>query len=260
MSILKQIDSGSYSAGSLERLMEADPAITAKVLKVVQTAQYGGQDVQSIARAIQLLGSAEIKRIVLGISFQQSVFEESGESAYEKLEYWRHSYAVAVAAREISRQSKIGKPDELFVAGLMHDLGMLVIERFAFAHCRAALILAKRDQCSLAEAERRVLGWDHCDAGKKLAEMWKLPRVVGNAMQFHHNPGLDGEEFESTCIITLADVLAYNVGFNIGLTILPPELDVVAQLTVNLSQEDMDAISAKVVEEVMRAEQEFGIR
>lgn len=260
LEVLQKLDEKSVGLQELEELLVYDPALTGKILKVANSAAYGVGEVGSLTRAVQILGLANLKRLVIGVAFQQSIFEELDSHAFSKIEFWKHSYAVASLSKRLSQDLGIGNPDELFTAGMMHDMGHLVIERFAFAHCRASFALAMRDQMYIVDAEARVLGWSHTDAGASLARKWSLPKIVERAMQYHHAPGMDNECYSTTCLVSVADSLAYLAGFTNSMTFLPTEPDTVALLELNIDLEEKGPeLMEYAVAEVIKAQEMFGV-
>lgn len=256
---LHEIDRGDPNVEELEGVLQSDPAIAAKLLRVVNSAAYGLSGITHVGRAIQVLGFTTLKRIVLSVAFQQAIYEEQGEIAIDRFSLWQHSYAVAVGARAIASMRGIGNPDELFTAGLLHDLGILCVEKFMYAHCRAAFILSKRDQLPLQDAEVRVLGWNHATAAGIIARKWGLPRVVERAMEFHHAPSLDEECFSTTCVVAVANDLANQAGLVHTLNGVLNEPDICASMEIELTPDEVADLQHVMVEEVLRAQAAFGL-
>lgn len=192
--------SGDSDAGVSEivRLIEADPALSARVLKLCQSSDTGlAGRVSNVEQAAVLLGLESVCAAVLSVeviglmSNRLDASEASGDggAGLDHSALWRHSLAVAIASQRIAESHralvKEFKPSDVFVAGLLHDLGKLALERALPKAYARVCALAMKSLSPLAEVERRVLGVDHHVAGKRLAERWGLPRQVQASMWLH---------------------------------------------------------------------------
>lgn len=181
----------------LVRLIEADPALTGRLLSLCRRAAYGvAHSVTTVRRAAVLLGLETIQSAVLAAA----VFElfapppgaepsdgAAGASAIDREGFWRHSVAVACAAELLADAHRgLGvRPDEAFTAGLLHDLGKLALAWVLPRTYSRVVQLARSRPCELSQVERAVIGVDHHVAGKRLAEHWGLPHVLQDAMWLH---------------------------------------------------------------------------
>lgn len=260
LEILKRIDDPSMTGGSLESLIILDPAITAKILKVANSAAYGGDGITSIARALNMLGNTMVKRLVMAVAFQQMIFDETSPDGFDKIEFWRHSYAVGILSREIIRDINEEQCEELFCAGMFHDIGRLVLERFCYAHSVVSFKVAAVEKKKLVDAELKVLGWTHHDAGTILARKWGFSPVICSAIEFHHSPMLDVHNYESTCAVAYANNLAHRLGFVNNNPSAEYELDPMLEAELNLDEEKINTLSILVCEEVARAEAAFNMK
>ncbi|MFN3682948.1 MAG: HDOD domain-containing protein [Fimbriimonadaceae bacterium] len=257
--VLRLADDPNSSPKMMERAIERDPAITAKILRVANSAYYGLSNVGSIGRAIGVLGMNAVRSLVIGVVFQQIASGREQAPSYSKLEYWRHSLAVAVAARILGKLRLPEAAEELYVAGMMHDVGMLVLDRFCPEEFDRAIQFARSQHIPLHMAEKFAFGFDHCRVGAMLAERWSLPKLVARAVEFHHSPKADAESQRATAIVSLADHLAHRVGLtnNVPLPKLPDWTE--AREIVGVSEEQLEVIQQVVVQEVIRAQEAFKI-
>ena len=210
-------DSGS-TARDLHAIIKNDPALSTKVLKVVNSAFYGlpGQ-VASVDRAIILLGLSAVKNIAVAASIARLFKGSRISEKFSAADLWRHGVAVAVVANALARVSPHPvMPDEIFVAGLIHDIGTLV-QRQVFPDQFAEIIKrCTNNGGNFLECERQVIGADHQMFGVGLATKWKFPRHLRAAVGFHHNPeALSIELRNMAMLIRVGDVLACQerVGF-----------------------------------------------
>jgi putative nucleotidyltransferase with HDIG domain len=213
------IEDPNTSAADLSTIMADDPAITAKVLRLVNSAYYGrtasGREITSVSYAIARMGFREIQNIV----FSLSVFNlfESKTAIVNLKAFWHHCISVAIATRVIhdyaaasSEGAIIVDRDSLHVAGLLHDLGILVLNQYFHSDYEKAFALSGSSGIPLHEAESAVLGIDHAAVGAYLARHWKLPDSVVLAIEMHHNPsGGEFSEFDAQLvrIVNLGDFI-----------------------------------------------------
>ncbi|MBI4718838.1 MAG: HDOD domain-containing protein [Planctomycetes bacterium] len=208
--IIQIVEDPKSTARDLHDVIKNDPALSVKVLKVVNSAFYGlpGQ-VASVDRAIILLGLSAVKNIAIAASIARLFKGRRISEQFSASDLWRHSVSVAVAAHDIAKASPHpGMPDEIFVAGMIHDIGTMV-ERQSFPDQFAEVI----NRCvggehNFLEVERQIIGADHQAFGVGLTTKWKFPRHLRAAVGFHHNPeSLSVELRNMATLIQIADVL-----------------------------------------------------
>jgi putative nucleotidyltransferase with HDIG domain len=183
--ILETLDDENATLGALARHVECDPVITARVVSVANSAALGGHkaiELRNVRMAISLIGMARVREIVLAVSMAEFA-RKSGISTY----YWEHSVAVAIAAQELGRHTRISA-DHALVAGLLHDIGQLWMARFYPLEFQMARNALAAGQDSVIEVERHYFGMDHGAIGGILARQWGLPAAVAAAIRHHHEP------------------------------------------------------------------------
>jgi HD-like signal output (HDOD) protein len=219
--IIEIVESPDSTARDLHEVIKNDPALSVKILKVVNSAFYGlpGQ-VASVDRAIILLGLAAVKNIAIAASIARLFKGKRISQHFSAADLWRHNVAVAVTAKALAKSSPHPcMPDEVFVAGLIHDLGTLV-ERQAYPNEFAHVI----DRCmtediDFLECEREVIGADHQAFGAALTTRWKFPRHLRAAVGFHHNPEVLSAELRGIgSLIRVADIMCCQQQFGFYLT------------------------------------------
>lgn len=182
--LLSLIGNDRTSAGDLDRAIRNDQALTARVLKVANSAVYGkSRRISSLTEAVMLMGDMRLSDLVLGVSLDDAL-GDCGVPGFGEMA-WDHSIDCAAAARAVARFDGQADPDSAFVAGLMHDIGLLVIARAAPAEM-AALLAA--DPADPLAAERQFLGLNHPQVGQRLLEKWNLPVPLCEAVRLHHAP------------------------------------------------------------------------
>ena len=256
--IMRLADDPNANQRELERAFEQDPAMTAKILKVANSAYYGGANVPTIGRAISFLGMSAIRSLVVGVSFQQMSLNKSESKHFDKLQFWKHSVATALASRVIAKLKVPAKGEELYCTGMMHDIGLLVFERFVPKEFDEAVDLSTRSGKSMIDAEREVLGFDHAEVGGILAEKWGLNDLMRNGIKYHLDPRKDHQHGEMTCVIHWADIIASQCGYKgPGISKLPSEAELAK--SIGLPEEQIPIIQQVVIQELEKVQQSFNI-
>ncbi len=256
--IMRLADDPNANQRELEKAFEQDPAITAKILKVANSAYYGGQRAPTIGRAISFLGLSAIRSLVIGVSFQQMTGNRSESRHFNKLQYWLHCLGTAVSCRVIAKLRMPAKGEELYCAGMIHDIGLLVLERFTPKELDAALELSLKTGTSLLETERKILGFDHAQVGGILAEKWNLSDLMVNGIRHHPNPDEDQQFYESTKIIHMGEKMARVCNYP-GLGVEEePDLDEFAR-QLQLPKDQIPIIQQVVRQEVDKVMSAFSI-
>lgn len=229
--IIEVVEDPTSSASDLHQIVATDPALSARVLKVVNSAFYGlPRQIGSINRAISLLGLNAVKNIAVAASLGKIFRGGTDCACFEARELWSHSVATAAAACMITREIGSGTSDEAFLAGLLHDIGFMIALQYDRSRFVEAFSLLEFDDAGIPRnellvQERVVFGVDHQDLGAVLCETWKFPRTLVASAAHHHDPtDLSGDEASIPWIIHVADRYAASItgGFRLDL----PELDI----------------------------------
>jgi len=256
--INRAVNDEMTSAFDIAAILSEDPAMSAKVLKLCNSAYYGlSNPVAAVKQAIVLLGMSEIKNVVLSASALSS-FKVSAEDRDYQDSFWRHSLAVAVASRMLIRARHVKEfleAETAFSAGLLHDIGKMVILCYAPAvHRKIAELSATTPEAGL-DAERQIMGLTHSDIGAYLGRHWKLPKEILETMIYHHRP-LEAEEFPMyAAVVNLADYLAHVIFDNEQDNTVersPLDLEIVSQL--GISNFDVVQLKGCMMEEYAKSE------
>jgi len=211
--VMKQLESPSASVEAIAGIVGKDLAMTAKLLQMVNSAFFGFQQkITSVHDAITILGMETVKAIVLSIhAFSHYEKTQLGRFSIERL--WSHSIAVATEAKRITRAQTGDQAmaDEAFTAGLLHDIGKLALaanfsEKFDQVHEHA-----QAEKVTLPEAEKKLLGATHCEAGAYLLGVWGMPISLIESALFHHQPGTCRHNaFSPLTAVHIANVLSHD--------------------------------------------------
>ncbi|HPL96050.1 MAG TPA: HDOD domain-containing protein [Smithellaceae bacterium] len=210
-----------------------DPALTTKVLKMVNSAIYGFPGrIASVSHATMLLGLNVIKGLLLGVSVFD-LMQKTMSGLYE------HSLATAIASRVIAQKKNLKEPEEVSVAGLLHDIGKVVLILEFAAEYEQAMTEAARRNISIYEAEKKQFNATHADVGGWLAEKWRFPANLIEVIACHHQPTTAKSAPLETAIVHLADLLTRARGFGFAGEKLVPEVHPVAFELLGLSEQDI---------------------
>lgn len=225
-----------------------DPALTTKVLKMVNSAIYGFPGrIASVSHATMLLGLNVIKGLLLGVSVFE-LMQKTMSGLYE------HSLACAIASRVIAQKKNLKEPEEVSVAGLLHDIGKVILTLEFAQEYENAIKEAELKKISIYEAERNQFQATHADVGGWLAEKWRFPRNLIEVIEFHHRPGLAKNAPLETAIVHMADLLVRARGFGFAGENFVPEVNPMAFELLSLSDQDIKDILREMEENMEAAE------
>ena len=174
------------SAADLKKVMENDVALSARILRCVNSSAYALRvKITNLQHAVTYLGMKQIRNLAMTASVADLFKKDEKIGQYRRLDLWRHLVSVGICARLIAMRRKIGDFEDAFLAGLMHDIGIVLEDQHVHDHF-SRLIQALDAQKTLAETERAHLGFDHTILGEMIAEGWKFPEPVRAAIRHHH--------------------------------------------------------------------------
>lgn len=188
-------------------VVSQDPNLSARLLKLANSAFHGHRDIATLSRAVALLGTRVLYDLAVGVA-ALGVFQKVPAELVDVSVFWRHSLYSAIIAKLLARRCNVLHPERLFVAGLLHDVGCLVLYMAYPEEMREALLVAKGDEDIMARKENELLGFDHAEVGARLLELWRLPEPTTQAIHYHHVPAQAPELTLEIAIVHLASILA----------------------------------------------------
>lgn len=204
----EMIGSHRYSAVDIAQVISQDTNLSARLLNMVNSAFYGlpGQ-VDTISRAITIIGTSDLQNLAITTATAE-VFTGIPAGLIDMKRFWRYAVSTGVIAKELAARCNVLHAERLFVMGVLHDVGRLVIYQTLPEQARDVHLVIQGDETLLPEAEREILGFTHQEIGYELFKLWKLPESVRAVARFHHNPSLSTEFYLETALIHLAGQLA----------------------------------------------------
>ena len=227
--LLYLVENSETNTSDLSDMISRDLAMTSKILKVANSAYYGFQKkVSDLDRAVPLLGFNMVKSLALSIGIINSLPSERKNQGFSREGLWIHSLAVATLMEELNRRlNKRDKSEYVFIIGLLHDIGKIVLDQFFNELFQQALEEVRESgKSKLYVAERRVIGVDHGEIGDMLLTRWNFPDVISNPIAVHHQAGVpEGTNVNDAAMLRIADALSQGFGLGEEETSIPPEIN-----------------------------------
>lgn len=217
--ILEICNDPQTSPADLNRVISLDPVLMGKVMKLINSAYYGvSQHITSLVRAIIMLGINTVKNLALSTAVLGNLANASDFRALNMEGFWRHSLCVGVTAKLIARKRNVDQKvlEEYFMAGLLHDLGKIPLNNRLSEQYVKAMATSDREQVSLYQAERGVIGADHADVGRFIMSNWQLGEEITDSVAYHHSAdGYEGDKKDIVYTVALSNYLAntLEIGF-----------------------------------------------
>lgn len=251
MRAIELVNDPEASAIDIGRVLSEDSALTARLLKIVNSPFYGFPSrIDTVSRAITVIGTLDLLDLILATSVVK-MFSGVPNDLVSMDSFWKHSLYGGVVARLLAARSKQPNVEHFFVAGLLHDLGSLVIYRKLPELAREALLRARYNGIVLQQAEQELLGFDHAMVGAELIRTWKLPASLVEAVEFHHNPSQAPNYPLIAAVVHVADVIASAIRSGAGASEAAPPLDPSAWDRIGLPTLAIEAL-------LIEADQQFG--
>ncbi|MBU0769781.1 MAG: HDOD domain-containing protein [Proteobacteria bacterium] len=208
MEVNKMLLDYDTTIDKLSDIIEKDQAMVSKILKLVNSAFFGLRGkISNISHAIVVLGFNTIRNAVVSISIIDAFSVKEGLDGFDITDFWKHSLAVAVTSKYLAEKTGIHPADDCFVAGLLHDMGKIVLLQHFKDLFQKVWQAVKENNLSFYEAEKREIPVDHARIGGHLARKWQLPTALVDAIQYHHAVRPNADDQHLLIIIHAADII-----------------------------------------------------
>jgi len=259
--IIQILEDPNSAPQDLFDVVRRDPALSAKLLRVINSAFYGmpGQ-VADVDRAIVLLGMDSVKNLAIAASLGPVFQSSPSQDLFDAKDLWVHSVAVGVTARHIHRLLDRGLgADEMFLAGLLHDLGLVIERQTCVPELTEICRRCEAGEGRFIDLELEVLGATHEDIGEALVRMWRFPPQLRAAAGSHHAPEEADEELRPmTRILQCADLIACHDGFGFSLSAQESQLDEEMLEAIGLEMSQLQGMRDVVGGEIIEAQAILG--
>jgi len=256
LKIIDLVEDPSSTAQDLHEVISGDPALSSRILKVVNSSFYGlpGQ-IASINRAIVMLGLNAVKNIAIAASLAKLFRGGELTPDFSAKDLWTHSNAVAAASKLIADELRLGLGDEAYLAGLIHDIGLMV--EMQFDRNKLIEVVEKTGlddgapMLNMLEVEQAVFGADHQDFGSALCEKWKFPAPFALVTGYHHRPlEAPGEKRTLVAVVAAADRMAAKVVGRFRLDLDSTQIPAELLALLKLSPEQVEKLEAKLAAQI----------
>lgn len=216
--LIKIINDPKSTARDLKELIQIDPPLTARVLRLANSAYYSPRNkIGEITQAIIWVGYNAIKELAISQKVCEIFSGNEVIGGYSRNSLWKHSLAVALLGKLIYRREFGQRGENAYVAGLLHEIGIIVKDQFFPDEFRATLMKSGSEKLNMVDAENEISGYDHTEIGRAIMEHWQIPREIAAAINNHHSPERSPEEYSKlTCTLYVADYFCQRreIGFS----------------------------------------------
>jgi putative nucleotidyltransferase with HDIG domain len=256
--MMKMTDDPSVSARALGELISTDIALTTRVLKIANSAYYGlSRGVSTVNEAVLVLGMKALRSLALAAAAYDTLKKEIRGYSLPAGELWRHSLSCAMAAQVIAKRTRAVRSEEAFVAGLLHDVGKVILHSYVEPQFQAIWAIVELDQIPFHAAEKQVLGFDHAEVGAKIGEKWNLPVALCTAIAGHHLLERGEEAPDLTAVVHVANIVSLSEGIGFSGDSQETPLDTTAMQRLGLEESDLEEIINEMVEQIERSRSAF---
>ncbi len=207
--VTELLETDSSTGIKIGEAVQSDPALTARILKLINSAYYGLQNpVTSIPQAVTLLGRQQLRQVLVG-SVLAGVFKDFDITEFPLRDFWQHSIKTAIIGRQLAMQNAcVIDHEAFFTAGLLHDIGWLVIAKVNPGSYIQITELARTENKDVIQVETEKLGVSHIDVGVALLDKWGIPGLITQCVKRHHDNDHNGQIAVETSIVYLANKLS----------------------------------------------------
>jgi putative nucleotidyltransferase with HDIG domain len=246
--VLRLLDDPDVNIRRLTESLTRDPALTAELLRIANSALYGfGPAWKSFSEVVMRLGLRRIRTLVLGAAMGRMLARPLSGYGLGREALWRHALSTAQSARYLANVIHFPDGEAAYVAGLLHDIGKVVLDRYVLEDGRQLAEVIRKADLRHWQAEQQLFGLDHAAVGGMIARKWQFPTELAEAIQFHHLPACAGVDPTLSAIVNVANALApYHYGnqTTFGEREAQPE----ALALLDLSPEQLERLQAEVLE------------
>lgn len=258
LAVMREADSSVSTAHSVALQIAQDQALTARVLRLANSAYYGlSRQVVDLQEAVVVLGMRCVRNLAVVAATYPWMSKPLKGYLLAPKQMWTHSFGVAVAGQQVAKHTQCAPDETVFIAGLLHNIGKVALSIWLENKLPMMVNMAIKEDVTFDELERRLLGFDHADVGAYLGEQWNLPKIFIEAIQYHHQPNRCEPPNAIVDCVHIGDYLTMSMGFGLGGDGLRYDVAKEAMERINLNLADIEPITANFVVEYQRYESLF---
>lgn len=262
--IQKLMASPNTDMKQIAMVIAKDQAIASRVIRLVNSAYYGLRErIASIQHAIVALGLNTVRNLVVGTAVVKTFQDSPWSFTFDRNRFWLHSIGSAMGCRQLALELGLPEPDDYFLAGLVHDIGILVIDQFLHDEFETVLQATSKNGTDFLVAEKNWLECSHEEVGAFLIRKWKLPEELAQVIQYHHRPvGLPRETESSKpriAVVHLIETKSRQTASGRFIENFKSQYSPQAFLFLKTDEKTVDRIFTSVEQEVAKAALEWGV-
>jgi len=262
--IQKLIASSKSNMSQIAMVIARDQAISARVIRLINSAYFGfSKKIGSIQQAITLLGLTTVKNLVVGVSVIKAFGNSPATSFFDHSKFWLHCFGCGLCARYIAQKLRRPEPEEYFLCGLLHDIGILILDQHAHDAFKDVIQYAQEKSSTYYDAEHAVLDTDHCRVGGYIGLKWKLPATLVACIAGHHRPTVSdpklGRALDVLPVVHIADISVHNAGLQFGFAQPSMSAPAEALKRAEVRETDLADITGRVKTELNGIMKEWGV-
>jgi len=237
-------------AADLKEVMEHDAALSARVLRCVNSSAYATRTkITNLQQAIAYLGMKQVRNLAMTASVSELFKKEEAIGPYRRSDLWRHLVSVGICARLIAMRRKLPDFEDAFLAGLLHDVGIVLEDQYVHPAFRR-MIGALDEEQTLCAVELRELGFDHTQLGERVAKAWNFPDTIVAAIRYHHaSVSYRGDALGIVRCVEVANLLCTLTGASsVGMKVVRVSQPALTGLSI--TREDIAVLAADLKEEL----------
>lgn len=256
--VIQLADDPNSSAREIGHIIATDIAFTTRVLTIANSAYYGmPRSITTVNDAVLILGMSALRNLAVAASTYETLNREMSGYGLPTGQLWKHSVECAIAAQIIAKQTRKVRMEEAFVAGLLHDVGKVILNIYVGPQFDAIRALSELDDMPFHQAERLVLGYDHAEVGARIAEKWNLPAMHCAAIAGHHCLEMGAKAQELTAVVHVANIICKGHTITSELNTIHDEPDEAALDVLGLDESSLELIYDQMVLHLERSQPLF---
>ena len=256
--IMQLVENPKTAAVEISKVVSLDPALTVKILKIVNSAYYGfPKQITTITHAIMILGFEDVKNIALGVSVFDIFKTKTAKGVveeFDRIAFWQHSIGVGACTKLLAKKLRYKNPEEAFICGILHDIGKIILDQYFHEEFMQIIGIAKNENLLFVNAEKKVTDIEHPEIGRIVAKKWGLPQTIIDSIAFHHNPSLSEGHALLVSLVHASDVFCRIQKIGNGGDALVPQLQKAAWDNLKLQPTDLAKLYEELHEEVKKAD------
>ena len=258
LAVMREADSSISTAHSVSQHIAQDQALTARVLRLANSAYYGlSRQVVDLQEAVVVLGMRCVRNLAVVAATYPWMSKPLKGYMLAPKQMWTHSFGVAVASQQVAKHTNCAPDETVFIAGLLHNIGKVALSIWLENKLPMMVNMAIKEDIPFDQLERNLLGFDHADVGAYLGEQWNLPKVFVDAIHYHHRPNECVPHNATVDCVHIGDYLTMAMGFGLGGDGLRYDLVPEAMARIQLEPSDVEKLTSGFVAEYQRYESLF---